>query len=157
MSEDLNSSKDSPPGSRRIGLVGCVKKKHHQPRPAKDLYQSPLFTGRRNFVEQSCDEWWILSAEHGLVNPNDLLAPYDVTLSNAGKEEKERWAARVVTAINQQIQPVRGDIFEIHAGANYRDFGLIDALENLGCTIENPTEKMQIGKQLKFYQNPPRR
>ena len=150
---DNTSRQKTPPSSRRIGLVGCVKKKLPQPQSAKNLYRSTLFTGRRSFVEQSCDEWWILSAEHGLVDPEDLLAPYDFTLNDATKEERRQWATRVFAAIVQKIQPERGDIFEIHAGANYRDFGLTDALENLGCIIENPTKGMGIGKQLQFYQN----
>ena len=150
---DNTSRQKTPPSSRRIGLVGCVKQKLPQPQSAKNLYRSTLFTGRRSFVEQSCDEWWILSAEHGLVDPEDLLAPYDFTLNDATKEERRQWATRVFATIVQKIQPERGDIFEIHAGANYRDFGLTDALENLGCIIENPTKGMGIGKQLQFYQN----
>ncbi len=31
----------------RIGLVGCVATKANEPRPARDLYVSPLFRGRR--------------------------------------------------------------------------------------------------------------
>ena len=46
--------------SRHMGLVGCVKEKAGSPRPAKDLYVSTLFSGRRSFVERSCEQWWIL-------------------------------------------------------------------------------------------------
>jgi hypothetical protein len=52
--------------SRRIGLVGCVKDKVNVPTKARDLYVSPLFVGRRRYVERTCDQWWILSAAHGL-------------------------------------------------------------------------------------------
>jgi len=52
-------------------------------RVAKDLYVSTLFFGRRSFVERSCGQWWILSAEHGLVHPDEVLGPYDVTLKDA--------------------------------------------------------------------------
>jgi hypothetical protein len=65
----------------RIGLVGCVKTKRSFASPGKDLYASPLFRGRRRYVEASCDRWFVLSALHGLVAPDEVLEPYDVTLS----------------------------------------------------------------------------
>jgi hypothetical protein len=70
---------------RRIGLLGCVKEKAYEPRRSRDLYLSTLFEGRRAYVERSCDQWWILSAEHGLVSPDEGLAPYDLSLKNAGR------------------------------------------------------------------------
>lgn len=138
-------------GPRRIGLVGCVKEKADVPRPAGDLYRSALFTGRRSYVQRSCDEWWILSAEHGLVHPDDVLAPYDATLKNAGRHDRRRWSGGVLAALTQRIRPRNRDVFELHAGAEYRDFGLVDGLRALGCSIEIPTEGMPIGRQLQFY------
>jgi hypothetical protein len=64
---------------RRIGLVGCVKDKAQVALPARDLYRSTLFAGRRRFVGRTCDDWWILSAEHGLVHPDDVLEPHPGT------------------------------------------------------------------------------
>jgi len=136
---------------RRVGLVGCVKEKASRAMPAQDLYTSSLFAGRRHFVESSCDEWWILSAEHGLVHPGDELAPYDVTLKDAGRAQRRDWSAQVLASIDQRVRPRPGDVFEIHAGAEYRDFGLLEGLRSRGCTIEIPTEGMRIGHQLRFY------
>jgi hypothetical protein len=64
----------------RVGLVGCVKSKQSQAAPARELYVSPLFRGRRAWVERTCDRWFILSAKHGLVEPDRVLAPYDEIL-----------------------------------------------------------------------------
>jgi hypothetical protein len=136
---------------RRIGLVGCVKRKAGSPRAAKDLYLSSLFSGRRSFVERTCDEWWILSAEHGLVHPDDVLKPYDLTLKTASQSARREWSTRVLTAIDQRVRPVAGDVFEIHAGAEYRNFGLVLGLRARDCMIEIPTQGLGIGKQLHFY------
>jgi len=138
---------------RRVGLVGCVKEKAAQPLPAKDLYVSTLFRGRRGFVERSCDQWWILSAAHGLINPDAVVAPYDVTLKDAGRSERRIWTQSVLAAIDHQVGLSRGDVVEIHAGSEYRDFGLVDGLEARGCEIVVPTEGMKIGRQLQFYKN----
>ena len=136
---------------RRIGLVGCVNKKVGVPRVAKDLYVSTLFVGRRSYVERSSDEWWVLSAKHGLVHPDDVLLPYDVTLTKKDRPARRSWSKQVLSAIDQRIQPRRGDVFEIHAGAEYREFGLLDGLRDRGCLVEIPTERMRIGEQLRFY------
>lgn len=137
--------------ARRIGLVGCVKEKTARPAAAGDLYTSALFRGRRKFVESSCDEWWILSALHGLLHPRDLLEPYDVTLKSMPAAERRRWSAHVLRGIEERIQPRQGDVVELHCGAEYRDFGLAEGLRQRGVVLENPTHGMPIGKQLSFY------
>jgi hypothetical protein len=119
--------------------------------PARDLYTSTLFMGRRRYVESSCNEWWILSAEHGLVHPADELAPYDVTLKDAGRVERRKWTAQVLSSIDAQVHPEPGEVFEIHAGAEYRDFGLLGGLRARGCLVEIPTAGMRIGYQMRFY------
>jgi hypothetical protein len=137
---------------RRIGLVGCVKAKADSPRHAKDLYLSPLFRGRRRFVERSCTEWWILSALYGLLEPDETVAPYDLALKDLGRAERRTWSDRVLMAIDERIMTRTGDVVEMHAGAEYRDFGLVAGLTRRGCQIENPTQGLGIGRQLKFYE-----
>jgi hypothetical protein len=139
--------------SRRIGLVGCVKEKKPERRAAKDLYVSTLFSGRRSFVERSCEEWWILSAKHGLVHPGEVLEPYDVALKDLGRAARRQWSMGVLATIDERVGPAAGDIFEFHAGAEYRDFGVADGLRRRRCTVEVPTEGMRIGHQLQFYKN----
>lgn len=63
----------------RVGLVRCVKGKLSRAARARDLYTSPLFVGRRRWVEATCDRWFIPSAKHGLVDPAAILEPHDVT------------------------------------------------------------------------------
>jgi hypothetical protein len=136
---------------RRIGLIGCVKEKAADVLPAKDLYISALFRGRRSFVERSCDSWWILSAEHGLVHPDEVLAPYDTAMGQLGVGARRTGSERVMQSLGAQVQPSAGDIIELHAGREYRESGLCQALQARGCTIEVPTLGLGIGKQLRFY------
>ena len=113
----------SPLRSQRVGLVGCVNKKHGHRLPARDLYASPMFRGRRNYVERSCTEWYILSALHGVVTPDRIIEPYDVTLTTSSARERRLWSARVVADLGTRLGDLVGITFEIHAGAAYRDFG----------------------------------
>lgn len=135
----------------RVGLVGCVKTKLEQAARAQDLYTSRLFLGRRAFVTQSCDRWYILSARHGLVEPTDVLKPYEDTLKGKSADVKRSWAASVLRAIETVDLPVAETTFEIHAGAEYRDFGLVDGLVARGARVEVPAEHLTQGAQLSFY------
>jgi hypothetical protein len=135
----------------RIGLVGCVKEKRRTPAAARDLYTSPLFTGRRRAVERSCDQWFVLSALHGLVEPGQRLEPYDVTLNSMGRADRRRWAADVVQSLQRRLGSLEGLHFELHAGASYLEYGLIDALVGDGATVSWPTRGLPMGKQLQYY------
>jgi hypothetical protein len=59
----------------KVILLGCVKLKIDHRAPAKELYRSPLWSGRRACAEASGHPWLILSAMHGLVDPEARLDP----------------------------------------------------------------------------------
>jgi hypothetical protein len=119
----------------RIGLVGCVKSKRSVASPAQDLYTSPLFLGRRAFVERTCKRWFILSAKHGLVDPATIVQPYDHTLTKASTEERRTWSENVLSELHRELGDLRGYTFEIHAGHAYADFGLTAGLRAAGAEI----------------------
>jgi hypothetical protein len=137
----------------RIGLVGCVKNKLSTAAEAQDLYISALFRGRRWFVENTCDQWLVLSALHKLAEPGDLLTPYDVSLVGASRSARRMWAQETLAAIDHKLGDVRSYVFEIHAGSDYRNFGLVDGLLLRGASIAVPTLGLTQGQQLSFYAN----
>ena len=112
----------------RIGLVSCVKSKLARPAPARDLYTSALFRGARCSVERSCGRWFILSALHGLVGPDEVLEPYEKTLTTATRDERRRWSRGRSLALERELGPVGSHSFEVHAGAAYANFGLVEGL-----------------------------
>lgn len=148
---DVAQPEAGPQSSHRIGLVGCVKSKLTHPAPASDLYISPLFLGRRAYVSRSCSRWLILSALHGLVRPETFLEPYDVSLNAASGAERRLWAAKVLHQLDEEFDSFARHVFEIHAGANYTEFGLVSGLRARGATIEQPVAGLTMGEQLAFY------
>lgn len=138
-------------GDSRVGLVGCVKSKRPTPASAKDLYTSALFAGRKRWVESHCSQWFVLSALHGLVDPETVLAPYDKTLTAASPSAREQWSRSVLSQLQQALGNLRGLTFEIHAGSAYRDHGLVSGLLALGATVEIPAAGKSLGQQLAFY------
>lgn len=132
---------------RHIGLVACVKKKHARACRAKDLYKSTLFTKARHHVELCCDEWFILSAKHGLLHPEQVVTPYEETLNNKGTLERKQWTEEVWTALRNHLKP--NDRVTILAGNKYREY-LVELLENYGCTVNVPMAGLTIGRQLQW-------
>jgi hypothetical protein len=64
-------------------VVKC--KLEHEATP-KDLNVSPLSPRTRCYFHGTCASLFVLSAEHGLVHPEDVLDPYERTLSRVNLE-----------------------------------------------------------------------
>ena len=143
------TSNEAP--QERIGLVGCVKSKGPTRARARDLYVSPLFRGRRCYVERTCSRWYVLSARHGLVDPIELLDPYDESLTNASSSRRRDWGDAVLNALDDVVVDHREVTYEIHAGAAYRDHGLVDGLRSRGAAVEIPAKGLSQGEQRAFY------
>ena len=111
---------------------------------------SPLFRGRRSYVEATCDRWFILSAKHGLVSPGEVLNPYEDSLNEKSAAAKREWATSVLAQLTAALELV-GTTFEVHAGSSYRNFGLVEELRHRGATVEIPAEHLSQGGQLAFY------
>ena len=79
----------------RVALVSCVKQKRDSAAPACDLYLSQLFRSLRHYAETHADAWYILSAEHGVLRPDQVVEPYERTLNTMPKRERVAWAERV--------------------------------------------------------------
>lgn len=139
------------PRAERIGLVSCVKTKLDEPAPARELYTSPLFRGARAAVEESCDRWFVLSAKHGLVEPDAVLEPYEQTLTDAPVDERRAWSDRVLEQLREHLGDPSGRVVEIHAGRSYYAWGLADGLEAAGMHVELPVEGLTLGQRLAHY------
>lgn len=135
-----------------IALVGCVKTKAPWAAPARDLYTSPLFMARRRWVEERSDRWFVLSALHGLVDPDARLEPYDVTLKTMTPAARRAWSRSVLSDLRDAVGDLAGVRVRVLAGAEYRDFGLLDGLRDAGAEVEVVAEGLRVGEQVSFLQ-----
>jgi hypothetical protein len=129
----------------RVALVSCVKAKRTSAAPAGDLYTSQLFRALRAYAVTHADAWYVLSAEHGLLRPDQVVAPYQRTLKAMPKRERIAWA----TGVQQQLLAVlpTGAEVILLAGVRYRE-GLVPFLRTHGFAVTVPLERLGIGKQL---------
>jgi hypothetical protein len=134
-----------------IGLVSCVKTKQDSPAPPGELYTSDYFQKMRAYAEQHHDEWRILSAKHGLLNPNgDPIEPYEETLSGAPVARRREWAEQVASQLDSAGLLAEDTTLVIHAGRDYYD-ELLPHLEGTPVNVEIPTEGMRIGEKKAWY------
>jgi hypothetical protein len=132
---------------RTVYLVSCVSKKLPKPAQARDLYTSDWFLKARHYVERTGSPWFILSAEHGLVPPNRVLAPYERTLSAMRMLDRQAWAAQVKAQMETSLPDA--DRIVVLAGLRYREF-LVEYLRQRARTVEVPMEGLSIGRQLRY-------
>jgi hypothetical protein len=128
---------------KNVVLVACVATKNNKPAPAKDLYASDLFKKSMDYAAKLAkpEDIYILSAKHHLLPINKVIKPYDMTLNDFDKEEKERWADTVMSEIESRYDIDKTN-FIFLAGNNYRKY-LQDRLPH----TEVPLEGLRIGEQ----------
>ena len=132
-------------------LVGCVAQKRDEPSAARDLYKSPLWRKRRHYAEHSGKPWAILSAEYGLLSPDEVIAPYDRYMESQSRAYREEWSRTTADSIVASANSVGADTVELHAGAAYLDHGLVRHIEAAGLSVSRPLKGLKIGEQLAWY------
>ena len=150
-SVDKAPGEPAPPaasGARHtLYLISCVKTKRNTCAPAKDLYVSPWFRKARAFVEGTGDPWRILSAEYGLLHPDEEVRPYERTLIAMRVEERHEWAKGVLARIENCVEGVDTVVF--FAGQRYREF-LEPALRSRGLVVSVPMIGLSRGRQMQW-------
>ena len=136
----------------RVNLVACVGQKLDRAAPARELYTSDWFRKARAYVERQEREegipWFILSAKYGLLHPDAVIPPYEVTLNAMPAAARRQWAARTFRQMRSAgIQ--RGKVGEVVflAGRKYREHlvAALQALEGIESVV--PMQGLGIGQQ----------
>jgi len=133
-----------------IVLVTCVKSKGSRPAAAKDLYTSALFRKERAYAERAGVPWFILSAEHGVVAPDEWLAPYERYLAKTTAAYRSAWGGWVAARLDLLAGPLSDKVVEIHAGSKYLD-AIRPSLERLGARVVDPLHGLSMGQRLAWY------
>ncbi|MBA4189527.1 MAG: hypothetical protein C0467_16185 [Planctomycetaceae bacterium] len=136
--------------TNRIVLVSCVKTKQKCPAPARELYTSPLFKGMRQYAERVGDAWYVLSAQYGVLRPDELVAPYERTLKAMPKKERIEWGQQVQLKLLELLPPDSEVI--ILAGEAYRE-NIVGFLEEHGFTVSVPMFGLKFGPQLRWLKD----
>lgn len=123
-------------------LVACCGRKLTEPAAAADLYISALFKKSRIYAERR-GQWFILSALHGLLDPTEIIDPYNLTLKKMPAQKRREWGQKV----REQMETagLKGLALVVLAGAGY-----VKPLSDAGLTMFQPMKGFSIGKRLQW-------
>lgn len=133
----------------RVVLLSCTKSKTPTPAPAQELYSaSPMFRKTLEYGKTlNPDKMFILSAKHNLVPLNKKLSPYDLTLKDFNKEEKEIWADKTYRQMLKAGLNPEKDTFIFLTGNDYSQ-PLMKYIPQ--SNIVNPLEGKKFGQRLEW-------
>jgi hypothetical protein len=86
----------------KIGLVNCSSKKLSVRAPAFLLYSlSPRFTQQYKYLAKRTDKVYIVSAKLGLLDPLEIIEPYDTYLGDLGESEINELKEKIAERFNK--------------------------------------------------------
>ena len=115
---------------------------------AKDLYISTLFKKTIRFIENDnrFTNWYILSAKYGLIDKNEIIQAYDMTLLNFSNKELEIWSNSILIEIMKR----KLDDLHFFCGEKYHNQYLLQLLELNGIKYTLPMKGLSLGKRLQY-------
>lgn len=157
-----------------VGLVACGKSKLRTRSAARTLYTGQLFRAAADYAERTYDFWYVLSAKHYLLHPDDVIDPYDVSMNDHDKNATRHWALMVDSSLRGGRLPQTGGRYNCpergpFLGQWRRAGGVVDLYLHAGrdyvqplaewiaqgelpwATIHTPMAGLQIGEQLHWY------
>ena len=139
-------SRDGTSG-RRLAVVSCTGPMRPQPARARDVFESPLFKELCTFAEREADIWFLLSAEHGLLDPETVITPTAKGISRKESAARREWARLVIEQLTPHLTGVERVL--VLANARAREF-LLDFLSREGREVEVPMDGLSLGEQLQW-------
>ena len=122
-------------------VIACGARKGPEPIAAGYLYQGSLFKAARKAALASGQDWMILSAKHGLLDPRRVIAPYEATIRTTADKR-----ALAVTLIGQ-LPLYDGREVEAWVPRRY-----VEAMYMAGVNVATaPLTGLGIGQQMKWF------
>ena len=79
-------------------IIGCSQKKLKFPAPASELNQGQLFKALKKLAFKNNFDLKVLSGKHGLLEPNQIIEPYDQKIKN--KEDIVKIRSKIKLKLN---------------------------------------------------------
>ena len=89
-----------------------------RPATAAELFRGPGFVRARELAATSGTPWFVLSAKHGLLEPADVVGPFDLQLGERSSAYRSAWGEWVVAQLGERV-PLEGAVVEVHGGVDF--------------------------------------
>lgn len=80
----------------KVALVGCGRAKGPSRAQAMHLYRGGLFRAAIDFATATHADVYIVSAKHGLIDPERVIEPYEFSIEDMTATQRERWGESTV-------------------------------------------------------------
>ena len=112
---------------KKLAIVNCKSRKKDYTCEAEEMYSHSFqFRHQLNFIKEYYDDYLILSTKYGLITPNTVIEPYDLSIATGTrlknkdsftKGEKEIWGNIVLHNLEPYIKEY--DIIDLHISKQY--------------------------------------
>jgi hypothetical protein len=124
----------------RVVLVGSSGAVADGVQPASRLFRSSGFARARGYAESSGHPWFVLSAKHGLLDPDDVVGPFDVLFGDQSLTYRTAWGEWVVAQLADRVR-LTGTTVEVHGGVDFAQ-PMRTPLARRGAGLEIPLPGM---------------
>jgi hypothetical protein len=104
--------------SGRVVLIGSTGEMAGEPRAAADLFTSSGFVAARDHAVRAGERWFVLSARHGLLEPGDVVGPFDNQLGDRSLGYRTAWGEWVAAQLGDRMW-LSGLVVEVHGGVDF--------------------------------------
>src|SRR5215211_1273684 len=131
---------DGPHGavvsSGRVVLVGSSGAVAETPDAVGRLFRSDGFARAREHAVHSRLPWFVLSAKHGLLDPDEVITPFGIQIDDQPAGYRSAWGEWVVAQLADRVQ-LDGVVVEVHGGVDFAQ-PLRQPLTRRGAVLEIP-------------------
>src|SRR4051812_21652461 len=124
----------------RVVLVGSSGAVATGVQPAARLFRSSGFARARAYAESSGHPWFVVSAKHGLLDPDDVVGLFDVLFGDQSLAYRTAWGEWVVAQLADRVR-LTGVTVEVHGGVDFAQ-PLRSPLTRRGAGLEIPLPGM---------------
>ena len=128
-------------GGKRIALIACSNSKQGKDDRERKFKACEIYTGNsfkkgKKAIEDGrfgCEEYYIISAKHHLLDKSDMISWYDKTLYKMKCNERKAWAEEVLSGLRNKGYNLDKDVFYIFGGGKYYEYLKL----GLNCVVFN--------------------
>jgi hypothetical protein len=107
-----------PRGASRVVLIASSGATAAHPQPVARLFESPQFAAARERAVSSGHPWFVLSAKHGLLDPDDVVGPFEMQIGDQASGYRATWGEWVVAQLAARVQ-LQDTVVEVHGGIDF--------------------------------------
>jgi hypothetical protein len=120
----------------RVVLVGSSGAVAAAPDAVGRLFLSDGFARAREHAVHSRLPWFVLSAKHGLLDPDEVISPFGIQIDDQPAAYRSAWGEWVVAQLADRVQ-LDGVVVEVHGGVDFAQ-PLRQPLARRGAALEIP-------------------